>query len=75
MGRGVERRLCGSFLSHLPPLGKAGPTLPKTPCVFPSEELEVLSLVHIRHYLPDTNMWIFKTCEPERTSGFSAAIS
>lgn len=35
-----------------PPPGKAGPTLPRALCVFPSEELGLLSLVHVRHHLP-----------------------
>lgn len=39
-----------------------------------SEELEFLSLVHVRQNLPDTSMWIFNTSESKRTTGFSAAL-
>lgn len=41
-----------SFPCPPPPPGKAGPTLPRALCVFPSEELGFLPPVHVRRHLP-----------------------
>lgn len=71
----IGRRLCSSFLVHLPHQGRQDP-LCQGPYGYSllSEELGLLSLVQGRYNLPDTSMWIFNTCESERTTGFSAAL-